>query len=591
MNKAPSIVVARGLGLLAWLVCGEAMAEDCNHNGQQDVADIAACISLDMNGNGIPDECDIAEGRIPDCNENGIADWVDIYAQEDPCGNMIGGASQDCNTDGIPDDCQLSSGDCDGDGVLDVCEIRDNTQADADGNTIPDSCEIASGAAPDCNGNNVPDAADVRPRLGFDANAYNLLVPPGQRAYPVDIAVGDVNGDNWPDLVTANEAENGESLGVFKNRQDGTFLSGSIAHTDGPAYSLALADLDGDGDLDAAIVMAVGGSTPIGILLNDGTGKFSLIGSVNATPSTIDIAAGDIDGDDDNDLVVADMVHGSMELLLNNGSGAFPSRVSLPIGSAALAFYLGDLDLDQDLDLFILTESREVRAYRNNGGLSFSLYYSAVHAEQDFATQLAAGDLNGDARPDIVLAIQPDHAVGVLLNAGTSFGSLEKFGPYAGMPVAVAIGDIDGDGLGDVAATMNPPTPNGPMSVMRGTGDGNLLGPTSYLAGDSPLSVLAADLDRDGRMDIASAIYLEKRVRVWLNRGQPAQSLDVNGNGIPDECECPADVDGSGFVDLEDFITFVQAFEIGDDDADFDGSGFVDTDDFDAFVRAFELGC
>ena len=107
MNKAPSITVARGLGLLAWLVCGEAMAEDCNHNGQQDVADIAACISLDMNGNGIPDECDIAEGRIPDCNENGIADWVDIYAQEDPCGNMIGGASQDCNTDGIPDECQL----------------------------------------------------------------------------------------------------------------------------------------------------------------------------------------------------------------------------------------------------------------------------------------------------------------------------------------------------------------------------------------------------------------------------------------------------------------------------------------------------
>jgi hypothetical protein len=54
---------------------------------------------------------------------------------------------------------------------------------------------------------------------------------------------------------------------------------------------------------------------------------------------------------------------------------------------------------------------------------------------------------------------------------------------------------------------------------------------------------------------------------------------------------CPADFDGTGFVDIEDFTSFVAAFEAGTDDADFDGSGFVDTDDFDAFVAAFESGC
>jgi opacity protein-like surface antigen len=54
---------------------------------------------------------------------------------------------------------------------------------------------------------------------------------------------------------------------------------------------------------------------------------------------------------------------------------------------------------------------------------------------------------------------------------------------------------------------------------------------------------------------------------------------------------CPADFDGSGFVDTEDFDAFVRAYEAGDDSADFDGTGFVDTDDFDAFVRAFETGC
>lgn len=53
----------------------------------------------------------------------------------------------------------------------------------------------------------------------------------------------------------------------------------------------------------------------------------------------------------------------------------------------------------------------------------------------------------------------------------------------------------------------------------------------------------------------------------------------------------PADFDGSGFVDIEDYIAFVTAFEAGEDIADFDRSGFVDLDDFTAFVASFEAGC
>lgn len=54
---------------------------------------------------------------------------------------------------------------------------------------------------------------------------------------------------------------------------------------------------------------------------------------------------------------------------------------------------------------------------------------------------------------------------------------------------------------------------------------------------------------------------------------------------------CPADFDRSTFVDIEDFIGFVLAFESGEMSADIDQSGFVDTDDFDAFVSVFEAGC
>jgi hypothetical protein len=66
---------------------------------------------------------------------------------------------------------------------------------------------------------------------------------------------------------------------------------------------------------------------------------------------------------------------------------------------------------------------------------------------------------------------------------------------------------------------------------------------------------------------------------------------DGIANGLSSSCFCPADFDGSGFVDTDDFDAFVSDFERGCVFADFDDSGFVDTDDFDAFVTQFELGC
>ncbi|MCG3121951.1 MAG: hypothetical protein GIKADHBN_00324 [Phycisphaerales bacterium] len=68
----------------------------------------------------------------------------------------------------------------------------------------------------------------------------------------------------------------------------------------------------------------------------------------------------------------------------------------------------------------------------------------------------------------------------------------------------------------------------------------------------------------------------------------PAPVVDI---GAIERPPCKADFDASGFVDLDDYVAFVLAFEEGDESADFDGTGFVDTDDFDAFVFAFEAGC
>lgn len=53
----------------------------------------------------------------------------------------------------------------------------------------------------------------------------------------------------------------------------------------------------------------------------------------------------------------------------------------------------------------------------------------------------------------------------------------------------------------------------------------------------------------------------------------------------------PADVNGDGFLNADDFDQFADAFEAGDPSGDFNHDGFVNGDDYDGFAEAFEAGC
>ncbi len=104
----------------------ECAGEDCNLNGADDFCDIASGYSEDCDGNGIPDECQ----PWCDCNENGIADFCDLAL----------GYSQDCNENGIPDECD----------VLPLCQagapcFPEVCSEDCQGDGIPDDCQLGSG--------------------------------------------------------------------------------------------------------------------------------------------------------------------------------------------------------------------------------------------------------------------------------------------------------------------------------------------------------------------------------------------------------------------------------------------------------------
>lgn len=121
-------------------------APDCNQNGLDDPDEVIAGTVTDCDTNGVPDSCDVASGA--DCNANGIPDACDI----------AGGAAQDCNGNALPDACDIAagaSGDCDSDGVPDECEL------DCNANATPDDCDIAGGYSLDLNLNGVPDECEA----------------------------------------------------------------------------------------------------------------------------------------------------------------------------------------------------------------------------------------------------------------------------------------------------------------------------------------------------------------------------------------------------------------------------------------------
>ncbi|MCH8966097.1 MAG: S8 family serine peptidase [Planctomycetes bacterium] len=106
--------------------------------------------------------CAIGDG---DCNDDGIPDI---------CG-LADGTDADCNGNGIPDECDPDT-DCNGDGIPDICGLANGTDADCDGNGVPDECD------PDEDSDGVPDACDLCP------GADDLI---------------DLDGDGVPDCVLA----------------------------------------------------------------------------------------------------------------------------------------------------------------------------------------------------------------------------------------------------------------------------------------------------------------------------------------------------------------------------------------------------
>ena len=325
---------------------------------------------------------------------------------------------------------------------------------------------------------------------------------------PSSLAIGDLNGDAKLDLAVANIGKPDEhpnyysSVSVLLGNGDGSFQSAMNYGAGSEPSSLAIGDLNGDAKPDLAV--ANRWSDDISVLLGNGDGSFQSAMNYSAGDYPFFVAIGDLNGDAKPDLAAANYgkypnYDFSVSVLLGNGDGSFQSAMNYGAGSEPSSLAIGDLNGDAKPDLVVANEgSDDVSVLLGNGDGSFQ---SAMnHSAGDYPSSVAIGDLNGDAKPDLAVANRGSDDVSVLLGNGDgSFQSAMNYG-VGSEPSSVAIGDLNGDAKPDLAMANRW---SADISVLLGNGDGSFQNAMNYWVGSARSSVAIGDLNGDAKPDLA----------------------------------------------------------------------------------------
>jgi len=347
---------------------------------------------------------------------------------------------------------------------------------------------------------------------------------------PEGIAIADFNGDGKPDLaysyvdttiVPPFEAK----LDVALGKGDGTFGS-PTSYLIAQAQSLAVGDMDGDGFPDIV-------SSGISILYGDGTGAFPRRLDY-MDPASGPVVLTDLDGDGRMDVVIGGgnawalsgaataSPPGSISVLFGWENGTFfGPKVSLTgvnlstTGGRAVPLASADFNGDGIPD--VVTENTkgiDVLSGDGNGGFSSIYHYDLGAPGFPSPTNIVIGDFNHDGKTDFALEFETaagSGTVGVFLGNGdgTFQGPLNTVVPPGG--AALVAGDFNGDGKLDLALLTSSAEgivdgrndTKDAVVILPGRGDGTFSSAATYPVGPSADTMVAGDFNGDGKLDLA----------------------------------------------------------------------------------------
>ena len=310
------------------------------------------------------------------------------------------------------------------------------------------------------------------------SNAVNYSA--GSGFNPHSAISGDFNNDGFIDIVADNYGTNavtvllGTGLGTFGAATSFTVCTGP--NNPSNFSSICSADFNADGFKD----LAVASVDNLYVLLGTGTGSFGASTIVPSTFSSRCIISNDFNMDGKADLAMANYGSNNVCILLGTGTGSFGAGTNFPVSA--------------------------------------------------YPMSIISGDFNGDSNLDLAVANSGSNSLSVLLGTGTgSFGAATNFPVFTG-PLSITSADFNNDGILDLAATDGA----GTICAMLGTGSGSFGAPANnFTAGWwSPYqgSIVSADFNMDGNVDLATADYGEGSGYASVYLGTGTGSFGIAGN-------------------------------------------------------------
>lgn len=365
-----------------------------------------------------------------------------------------------------------------------------------------------------------------------------------------DAVTGDLDGDGRVELVLLNPVADDATVWHVAPSGD---LGATRTFVGSAPGALATGDLDNDGALDAVLGGSYAGTPRLSVLRGDGAGDFTLAFEGAPWTHIFDVETGDLDGDGRLDVILAEDselpvsgVFPGVGLWMGVGDGTLVAGTALDTTHQERDVEVADLDLDGDLDLIVQT-NQSVYAGLGDGSGAFQLVDMQLSPTWLTHAAVAVGDLGGDGVPDLVtlgllvpmVHVWPGDGAG-----GVQAGQAHTLSVQELRDVEIV--DVQGDGLPDVAIAADTQ-----VVVLPGLGGGALGPALSAELGLVPSALAVGDLDDDGRGDLVLGGPNPDRPAVCLVRwagGQLDVGAVVAGTQVNDVAF--ADLDGVGGPEL-----------------------------------------
>jgi len=277
--------------------------------------------------------------------------------------------------------------------------------------------------------------------------------------------------------------------------------------------------------------------------------------STGTSTNPVSVAIGDLNGDGKPEVVVSNQTTGNVSVFPNtstSGTISFGTRVDFSTGSNAYHVNLGDIDGDGKPDMVVANYGAStVSVFRNtsSGSISFDTKVDLTGISN--AVDAMIGDIDGDGRVDITAISNGGTYIKIFLNTTTAPGSIAfnsgtsfttGSNPYGG-----SIGDMDGDGKLDVVVS----NALGSVSIFRNTSSSGSVSFATRVdaAAIGDVGAALGDVDGDGKLDISTCYTSLYVLRNTSTSGTASVATASSYTGNTGYVAAFADLDGDGKID------------------------------------------